>query len=135
MTLPTGDQITFNSGGYETATIDLNGLHTTYSYSSGLLTYDQRTRTEMPLRLTYSSGQLLSIEDPALRRTTMTFSGNDLAAVQQADGTHVSYTYNGAGLLTQLEDPISTWSRSVTTARAGLGRSRSPISRPKSSGE
>ncbi len=27
-TMPTGDQITFNSSGFETATIDLNGLHT-----------------------------------------------------------------------------------------------------------
>ena len=32
-TLTDGTQITFNSAGYETATIDLNGLHTTYSYN------------------------------------------------------------------------------------------------------
>ena len=37
-TLADGTQITFNSSGYQTATIDLNGLHTTYAYSSGLLT-------------------------------------------------------------------------------------------------
>ena len=36
-TLTNGTQITFDSGGNETATIDLNGLHTTYTYSSGLL--------------------------------------------------------------------------------------------------
>ena len=32
-TLPDGTQVTFNSSGYETATIDLNNNHTTYSYN------------------------------------------------------------------------------------------------------
>ena len=27
--------------------------------------------------------------------------------MQQADGTHVSYTYDGSGRMTQLEDPMS----------------------------
>ena len=43
-TLTDGTQITFNSSGYQTATIDLNNNHTTYSYNG--------------------SNQLTSIEDP-----------------------------------------------------------------------
>ena len=36
-TLTDGTQITFNSGGHETATIDLNNQHITYAYSGGNL--------------------------------------------------------------------------------------------------
>ena len=43
-TLTDGTQITFNSSGYETATIDLNGLHTTYSYNG----YNQLTSVKDP---------------------------------------------------------------------------------------
>ena len=41
-TQPDGTQITFNSSGYETATIDLNGLHTTYTYSGWTTHHDHR---------------------------------------------------------------------------------------------
>ena len=104
--LPDGTQITFNSSGQETATIDTNGLHTTYSYGSGLL----NTITDPYGNITtftYSSSKLQSIKDPAGRLTTFTFSGNNLAAVQQADSTHVSYTYDSSGRLTQVEDPLT----------------------------
>ena len=53
-TLPDGTQITFGSSGYETATIDLNNNHTTYSYNG--------------------SNQLTSIEDPHGNYTTLTYS-------------------------------------------------------------
>ena len=39
--------------------------------------------------------------------------------MQQADGTHVSYTYNGSGLLTQLEDPMTNL---VTISYDSAGR-------------
>ncbi|HZW34311.1 MAG TPA: hypothetical protein VFF52_26545, partial [Isosphaeraceae bacterium] len=103
--LPNGTQITFNSSGSQTATIDLNGLHTTYSYSSGLLSTIEDPYGNLTT-FTYSSGKLASIEDPADRLTTFTFSGNDLTSVQQADSTRVTFTYDSAGRITEREDPL-----------------------------
>ena len=106
-TLPTGDQITFNSGGYETATIDLNGLHTTYGYTGGLLTSITDPYSNIT-SLTYNGSNLLqSIEDPAGRLATFTMSGGGLEAVEQADGSHITYTYDSGGRMTELEDPLS----------------------------
>ncbi len=65
-TLTDGTQITFNSSGYETATIDLNGLHTTYSYNG--------------------SNQLSSIEDPYGNFTTFTYSSGYLQTHQGPGG-------------------------------------------------
>jgi YD repeat-containing protein len=105
-TLANGTQITFDSSGNQTATIDLNGLHTTYSYSSGLLNSIQDPYGNLTT-LSYSSGKLSSIQDPAGRLTTFTFTGNNLTAVQQADGSRVTYTYDSAGRMTQRQDPLS----------------------------
>ncbi len=106
-TLPDGTKINFNSSGYETATVDLNANHVTYSYNGS----NQLTSIEDQYggftTLTYSSGKLSTILDPAGRLATFTLSSGNLATVQQADGTHVSYTYNGSGQLTQLKDPMS----------------------------
>ena len=44
------------------------------------------------------------IKDPAGRLTTFTFSGNNLQAVQQADSSRVTYTYDGSGRMTQVKD-------------------------------
>src|SRR5262249_38213372 len=60
-TLPDGTQITFNSGGYETATIDLNGLHTTFSYNG--------------------SNQISTIKDPYGKLTTFTYSGGVIQTI------------------------------------------------------
>ena len=95
-TLTDGTQITFNSGGYETATIDLNSLHTTFSYNS----YNQLTSVKDPYSgvttFTYASsgGVLQTIEDPALRVTTLTYTSGDLTGVKQADGSRITYTYD-----------------------------------------
>lgn len=51
-TLTDGTVYTFNSGGYETTSIDRNGLHTTFSYNG--------------------SNQLSSVEDPYGKLTTFT---------------------------------------------------------------
>ena len=106
-TLPDGTQILFNSSGYETATIDLNNNHTTYSYNGS----NQLTSVEDQYgnftTFTYSSGHLSTIEDPASRFTTFTFSGSDLEAVQQADSSRVTYTYDGSGRMTQVQDQRS----------------------------
>ena len=41
------------------------------------------------------------------RLTTFTFSGGNLQAVEQADGSRVTYTYDGSGRMTQVQDPRS----------------------------
>ncbi len=105
-TLPTGDQVTFNSGGFETATIDPNSLHTTYGYTSNRLTTITDPYTNIT-SLTYNGSNLLqSIQDPAGRLTSFTMSSGRLTAVQQADSSHVSYTYDSGGRLTQIQDPL-----------------------------
>ncbi len=77
-TLTDGTQITFNSSGYETATIDLNSLHTTYSYNG----FNQLTSVKDPYAgvttFTYASsgGVLQTIEDPGA-------ADNDLDVHQQ----------------------------------------------------
>jgi hypothetical protein len=40
------------------------------------------------------SSKLSTIQDPAGRLTTFTMSGADLEAVQQADGSHITFTYD-----------------------------------------
>jgi len=106
-TLTDGTQITFNSSGYQTASIDLNNNHTTFSYNGS----NQLTSIEDPYgayeTLTYSSGHLSTIQDPAGRLMTFTFSGSDLQAVEQADGSFVTYTYDSAGRITQSQDQRS----------------------------
>ena len=106
-TLPDGTQITFASSGYETATIDLNNNHTTYSYNGS----NQLTSIEDPYgnhtTFTYSSGYLSTIQDPAGRLTTFTLSGSNLESVEQADGSLVTYTYDRLGRLTGCQDQRS----------------------------
>jgi RHS repeat-associated protein len=103
-TLPDGTQILFNSSGYQTAMIDLNNNHTTYSYNGS----NQLTSVEDQYgnftTFTYSSGDLSTIKDPAGRLTTFTFSGSDLESVEQADGSFVTYSYNGSGQMTVVQD-------------------------------
>ena len=103
-TLPDGTQVTFNSSGYETATIDLNNNHTTYSYNGSNQLTSIEDQYGNLTTLTYSSGHLSTIEDPAGRLTTFTFSGSDLESVEQADGSRVTYTYDGSGRMTQVAD-------------------------------
>jgi YD repeat-containing protein len=65
-TLTDGTQITFNSGGYETATIDLNGNHITYSYNGSNELTSIEDQYGNLTTLSYSSGGYLqSIKDPA----------------------------------------------------------------------
>ncbi len=132
-TLPTGDQITFNSGGYETATIDPNGLHTTYGYTSNRLTTITDPYTNIT-SLTYNGSNLLqSIHDPAGRLTTFTMSGGNLTAVQQADGSHITYTYDSSGRMTQIEDPLAHTVSIAYDSAERVGTITRPTSPPRSS--
>ena len=119
--LTDGTQITFNSSGYQTATIDLNNNHTTYSYNGS----NQLTSIEDSYggytTLTYSSGHLSTIQDPAERLTTFTFSGSDLQAVEQADDSFVTYTYDGSGRMTQIQDQRSNISTVVYDSAERVG--------------
>ena len=124
-TLSDGTQITFNSSGYENATIDLNGLHTTYSYNGS----NQLPSIEDPYgnltTFTYSSGYLSTIQDPAGRLTTFTMSGSKLEAVEQADGSFVTYTYDGSGRMTEYQDQRAKRNdRRVRQCRHASARSR-----------
>jgi len=105
-TLTNGIQIAFNSSGYETSTIDLNGLHTTFSYNGS----NQLTSLTDPYSnvttFSYSGGYLQSITDPASRITTFTHSGANLTQATLPDNSTWGYTYS-SGQLTQITDPRS----------------------------
>ena len=75
----------------------MNNNHVTYSYNGSNELTSIEDQYANFTTLTYSSGALSTILDPAGRLATVTMSSGDLAAVEQADGTHVSYTYNGSG--------------------------------------
>ncbi len=79
-TLTDGTQITFDSNGRETAAIDTNGLHITYSYDgSGNLTKITDPYSGVTT-FTYSGGYLQTIKDPANRVTTLTHTSASLTA-------------------------------------------------------
>ncbi len=104
-TLADGTQVTFSSGGYETATIDLNNQHVTFSYNGSNELTSIKDNYSKLTTISYSGTDISTIKDPAGRLTTFTFSGASLAAVQQADGSHVSYTYDSAGRMTAASGP------------------------------
>ena len=106
-TLPTGDQIDFNSGGYEIATVDLNSQHITYTYNGSNELSSIEDNYGGLTTFSYSGGHLQTILDPASRSTTFTFSGSKLAAVQQADHSITSFTYDSSGRMTEFEDARS----------------------------
>ncbi|MDR3635134.1 MAG: malectin domain-containing carbohydrate-binding protein [Isosphaeraceae bacterium] len=113
-TLKDGTQINFNSAGYETASVDRNGLHTTYSYNSG----GALTSIEDPYGrfTTFSyngSGLLQSITDPAGRVATFTHAGSNLSGVTLPDSSSWGYSYSSTGEMTSIVDPRS---KAVTIA-------------------
>jgi RHS repeat-associated protein len=107
-TLTDGTVQNFSSGGFETTSVDRNGLTTTYGYTGNLLT----TITDpfsQAVTLTYNgSNQLQSIKDPASRFTTFTMSGGDLTAVEYPDQNTWDYGYDGSGRMTSVTEPSST---------------------------
>jgi YD repeat-containing protein len=106
-TLPTGDQVTFNSGGFETATIDLNNQHITYAYNGSNQLATITDNYHNITTFTYIGSNLSTIKDPAGRLTTFTMSGGNLTTVEQADGSHITYAYDSSGRMTELTDPMS----------------------------
>ncbi|MFI5459013.1 MAG: hypothetical protein ACHRXM_26590 [Isosphaerales bacterium] len=125
-TLTGGTQVTFNSGGYETAVIDLNNMHITYAYNGS----NQLTSITDPYSnvttFSYSGGYLQSITDPASRVTTFTHSGASLTGATLPDGSTWGYGYDSGGRLTHITDPRSN---TVTVAYDGAERA-STVTRP-----
>ena len=129
-TLTDGTQIKFNSSGLETAIIDLNGNHTTFSYSGGNLTSIKDYLGNLTT-FTYSGGYLQSIEDPASRFTTFTDSSGNLTEVELPDASTWNYSYASGGQLTQITDPNSH----TATINYDSGGRVSSINRPDSTTE
>ncbi len=105
----------FNSSGFETTSVDRNGLTTTFTYSGNLLSSitDPFSQT---VTFTYNgSNQLQSIKDPANRLTTFTVSGGDLTAVEYPDGSTWDYGYDGSARMTSVTEPSSSGEPTKTT--------------------
>ena len=135
-TLTDGTVEDFSSGGYETATIDRNGLAVTYTYNGS----HQLTQIEDPFgeltTLTYSGGYLQSIKDPANRLTTFTHSGGAIASVTYPDGNTWNYGYDSSGRMTKVTEPSSTGEPTKTTTIVYDSAERvSTITRPDGSNQ
>ncbi len=136
-TLTDGTQITFNSSGYETATIDRNGLHTSYAYDSSNRLQTVTDPYGEVTTFAYSGGLLQTITDPAGRIATFTHSGNNLTGVTYPDASTWTYGYDSSGRLTSVTEPSSTGEpnpKTVTIAYDSAERV-STITRPDSTTE
>ncbi len=103
-----GTVLNFNSSGFETSSVDRNGLITTFTYSGNLLSSIKDPFGGL-VTFTYNgSNQLQSIKDPANRLTTFTVSGGDLTAVEYPDGSTWDYGYDGSGRMTSVTEPSSS---------------------------
>ena len=106
-TLTDGTQINFNSGGYETSVVQLDGLRTTYTYSSNKLSTIEDPYLDL-VTFTYSSGGYLqTTTDPAGRTTTFTNSGGALTQAKLPDSSTWGLQYDSGGRLITLTDPDS----------------------------
>jgi YD repeat-containing protein len=134
-TLTDGTVEQFNSSGLETASIDRNGLHTTFAYSGNLLS----TITDPFNKLTTftnSGGSLLSIKDPANHFTTFTVSGGDLTAVKYPDNNTWNYGYDSSGQMTSVTEPSSAGEPTkIVTIMYDASERVSTITRPDSTTE
>ena len=106
-TLTDGTQINFSSGGYETTSVDRNGLTTSYAYNGSNQLTSITDQYGSITTLSYSGGYLQTIEDPAGRLTTLTNSSGTLTKAVLPDGSAWNYTYDSSGRLTQIKDPRS----------------------------
>jgi RHS repeat-associated protein len=131
-TLTDGTQINFDSNGRETASIDRNGLRTTYAYDSGgKLTTITDPYNNITTFAYDGSNKLQTITDPSNRVATFTHSGGDLSGVTLPDSSSWGYSYDGSGRLTQLTDPNAK----VVTVAYDSGERVGTITRPDSTTE
>jgi RHS repeat-associated protein len=130
-TLADGTQITFNSGGYQTAVIDLNNQHITFAYNGSNQLSTITDNYSNITTFSYSGGYLQTITDPAGRVATFTHSSANLSGVTLPDGSTRGYSYASGGQLTQITDPRSN---TVTISYDSAGRVGT-ITRPDSTTE
>lgn len=118
--------ISYFSGGLLSYSQDANGNRITYNRdSSNRVTTVTRTlngsSAETIATLTYnSSGYLIKIVDSAGNATSFSYSGVKLSQITHADGTTVSYTYDGSGRMLTAKDNESTYSVTYTYDSQGL---------------
>jgi RHS repeat-associated protein len=129
--MPDGTQITFNSGGYETAVIDRNNQHITFAYNGSNQLSTITDNYSNITTFSYSGGYLQTIKDPAGRIATFTHSSANLTGVTLPDSSTWGYAYASGGQLTQITDARSHTS---TIAYDSAGRVGT-ISRPDSTSE
>ena len=135
-TLTDGSKQNFGSGGYETTSVDRNGLVTSYSYDGSHRLTQITDPFNETTSLTYSGGYLQSIEDPAGRFATFTHSGGALASVTYPDSNTWNYGYDSGGRMTKVTEPSSVGEPTKTTTIVYDSAERvSTIARPDSTSE
>jgi RHS repeat-associated protein len=130
-TLANGTKINFNSTGYETSVVDLNGLTTTYAYNGSNQLATITDPYSKVTTFTYVSNELATIKDPSNRVTTFTHTGAYLTGVTLPDSGAWSYAYDGSGRLTKATDPLT---HALTVTYDSGGRA-SGTSRPDATTE
>ena len=135
-TLKDGTRINFNAQGYQTSLVDRNNNTTSYAYDADNRLTSITDPVGLVTTLTYASGKLQRITDPAGRQTQFQHdSAGNLIRITSPDGTFMTYAYDGSGRLTQATDErggVTTYSydyagRFSQSVRAG-GETRSLIS-------
>ena len=135
-TLTDGTVQTFNSSGFETVSVDRNGLRTTFAYSSNRLSSITDPFNEIVTFAYNGSNQLQSIKDAANRLTTFTMSGGDLTAVEYPDSNTWDYGYDSSGRMTSVTEPSSTGEPTkIVTVTYDSAERVGTISRPDSTTE
>jgi YD repeat-containing protein len=105
-TLPDGTKQEFDSNGYETDSVDRNGLRVTYVYDGSHKLTNINDPYGKGVTLAYDvSNKLATITDAAGRTATFAHSGNTLTGATMPDQSSWAYTYDGSGRLTQVTDP------------------------------
>jgi RHS repeat-associated protein len=136
-TLTDGTKQTFDTNGYQAATIDRNGLAVSYTYDgSHRLTQITDPFSELTTLSYDVNGKLQTIKDTANRLATFTHSGGALASVTYPDGNAWNYEYDSSGRMTKVTEPSSTGEPTKTTTIVYDSAERvGTITRPDSSNE
>jgi RHS repeat-associated protein len=136
-TLTHGSKQTFDSNGYQTATIDRNGLAVSYTYDgSHRLTQITDPFSELTTLSYDLNGKLQTIKDTSNRLATFTHSGGALTSVTYPDSNAWNYGYDSGGRMTSVTEPSSTGEPTKTTTIVYDSAERvGTITRPDSTNE
>lgn len=114
---------TYNPEGFKTATRDLNGNETTYSYTTTGLLSSVREPTGQAWTFTYVQGKLSRVEDHTGRATLFDIdpSGNLLSITDPGPSTF-KYTYDSAHRLVGWLNPVNNGGTVTYTPRGHVAR-------------